>query len=365
MKRHVPRSAHANGNPKAVRPRRRAVSSAKIAAAAAGALLLAACSATAQQEPSLPPEAVADAVVSPACTMTGLTAVEGLRTCRSWITYSPKDFGSVSEAQLTADLTLLYTQGFRGLVTYDVAGTLADAPRIAKSLGFEKVLAGIYDPAAGVVDQAAKVAAHADGVVVGNEGVSTGRYSYTQLESWVAEVKADPRTSNLAVTTSEPWILYLNQSQPWQYPQLLTLGDFAFPNFQPYFDADPQWHTDPASAAQLVHDNWVTWFAQSPNPVVLKETWWPSALSDPGNEAATAEVCSASPANQAAYFSALKAYPDLYFVWGEAQDVPKPPETVAWCTDAHRDPAQHWGFWTALRAGDAKPVVGVVTTGRY
>lgn len=61
----------------------------------------------------LPPEAVADAVVSTTCTMTMLTAVQGLRTCRSWITYSPKDFGSVSEAQLTADLTLLFSQGSR------------------------------------------------------------------------------------------------------------------------------------------------------------------------------------------------------------------------------------------------------------
>ena len=333
-----------------------------VAAAISAAFLLAACSTSAEEAP--PPEAIQDVAQAP-CSMANLNAIQALRACRGWVTYAPKDFGSVSERQLTADLTFLHTQGFRGLVTYDVAGALADAPRIAKSLGFEKVIAGIYDPAAGVVDQAAKVAGHADAVVVGNEGVSTGRYTYAELAGWVAAVKADPRTSGMQVTTSEPWILYLNQGQPWQYPQLLTLGDFAFPNFQPYFDADPQWHTDPANAARLVNDNWQTWFATAPNPVVLKESWWPSALSDPGNEGSAAEVCNATPSNQATYFTALKSYPGLYFVWGEAQDVPKDPEIVTWCTDSHKDPARHWGFWTSLKSGDAKPVAAVVDTGSY
>ena len=294
-----------------------------------------------------------------------MTAVQALRSCRSWVTYSPKAFGSVSAAQLRVDLTFLYAQGFRGLVTYDVAGQLANAPKMAKAIGFQKVIAGVYNPALGVRQQVAKVAGYADGVVIGNEGVSTGRYTYAQLAGWVGQVKADPRFSKLQVTTSEPWILYLNQGQPWQYPKLLTLGDFAFPNFQPYFDPNPLWHANPVRAAKLVHDNWVLWFAKAAHPVVIKESWWPSSLGNPKNEAASASACFASPSNQAAYFSALYSYSDVYFVWGEAQNVPKAAEPVGWCTGPYTDPARHWGFWTSLVPSGARPVVKAVRLGSY
>jgi len=300
------------------------------------------------------------------CTMgPRLTAVQALRTCRSWVTYSPKAFGSVTAARLRADLTLLYARGFRGLVTYDVAGQLANAPKIAKSIGFQKVIAGVYNPALGVSQQVAKVARHADAVVIGNEGVSTGRYTYTQLAGWVGTVRADPRFKHLQITTSEPWILYLNQGQPWQYPQLLTLGDFAFPNFQPYFDPNPLWHANPTRAAKLVHDNWVQWFAKAAHPVVIKESWWPSALGNPANEASSASACFASPGNQAAYFTALYSYSDIYFVWGESQNVPKAVEPVSWCTGTFTDPARHWGFWSSLVPGGAKPVTKALRFGSY
>lgn len=316
---------------------------------------------------SAPASAAAGASpTSTPCTMgPRLTAVQALRRCRTWVTYSPKAFGSVSAARLRADLTLLYAQGFRGLVTYDVAGQLANAPKIAKSIGFQKVIAGVYNPALGVSQQVAKVAGAADAVVIGNEGVSTGRYTYAQLAGWVGKVKADPRFSKLQVTTSEPWILYLSQGQPWQYPQLLTLGDFAFPNFQPYFDPNPLWHANPVRAAKLVHDNWVLWFANAAHPVVIKESWWPSSLGNPANESSSASACFASPANQAAYFSALSSYSDLYFVWGEAQNVPKAVEPVGWCTGTYTDPARHWGFWTSLVPTGAKPVVKSLRLGSY
>ncbi len=195
--------------------------------------------------------------------------------------------------------------------------------------------------------------------------MSTGRYTFTQLQGWVNDVENDPGLQDLEVTTSEPWTLYLNQGQSWQYPELMTLGDFAFPNFHPYFDNDPQWHSDPTNAAKLLHDNWDQWFKNNTNPVILKESWWPSALSNPANESESSETCFASQTNQTAYFSALTSYSDVYFVWGEAQDVAKQQELINWCKSTNKDAARHWGLWTVLNPSDAKNVVGSIDLGTY
>lgn len=130
-------------------------------------LLIAACGSGLDTTASAPPT-IENVSASPCSMPAAIVASQALQTCRTWVTYEPTAFGSVSEIQLKADLKFLYDQGFRGLVTYDVEGELANAPKYAKEIGFEKVVAGIYDPAKGVVKQAQMVAADADAVVVGN-----------------------------------------------------------------------------------------------------------------------------------------------------------------------------------------------------
>jgi hypothetical protein len=41
-------------------------------------------------------------------------------------------------------LQRLFNEGWRGLVTYSMDGTLREVPRIAKEVGFTKVIAGLF-----------------------------------------------------------------------------------------------------------------------------------------------------------------------------------------------------------------------------
>src|SRR5262249_2574962 len=76
-----------------------------------------------------------------------------LTTYRYWIDYAPSYDSTTdpynskpSDAHITADLNALYNEGWRGLVTYTILGTYGDIPKIAKSVGFQWVIAGVYDP---------------------------------------------------------------------------------------------------------------------------------------------------------------------------------------------------------------------------
>ena len=76
-----------------------------------------------------------------------------LTTFHYWVDYAPSYNSSAdpynpnpTDTQIRSDLTNLYDEGFRGLVTYTLQGTYADIPKIAKSVGFDWVIAGIYDP---------------------------------------------------------------------------------------------------------------------------------------------------------------------------------------------------------------------------
>src|SRR5712692_7187263 len=73
-----------------------------------------------------------------------------LMSCRNWITFSPpRPFNPAqntfpTEVELNNALTKLFQEGWRGLVTYSLDGPLAQVPRIAKEVGFTKVIAGIF-----------------------------------------------------------------------------------------------------------------------------------------------------------------------------------------------------------------------------
>src|SRR5262249_13079921 len=137
-----------------------------------------------------------------------------------------------SDQQFTADLTALYQEGWRGLVTYTLLGTYADIPRIAKSLGFSYVIAGIYYPTNSTEVAAASspgVLPYANGFVVGNDGLQDGRYTYSELTSAIVQVQ---QATGKPVTTSEPGGQYYTGSPYSQ--QLLALGDWLFPNID-YF----------------------------------------------------------------------------------------------------------------------------------
>ncbi|MBK8293655.1 MAG: hypothetical protein IPK93_02345 [Solirubrobacterales bacterium] len=166
------------------------------------------------------------AAASTPCDMTGRSTVQALTQCRGWVTYAPASLDdNVSDKQLRRDLNFLQGQGFRGIVTYTVAGNMDHAPGIAKSVGFQKVIAGVWDPgnlppAPGANSEMQKLNAllekpsgTVDGVVLGNEGIArqnfggaSPKWTLQDIQDWVSEFKqAYPR---IPVTTSDVWIMY-------------------------------------------------------------------------------------------------------------------------------------------------------------
>jgi exo-beta-1,3-glucanase (GH17 family) len=237
-----------------------------------------------------------------------------LTTCRNWVAYTPSQRedgynpnvgNDVSLSHLQADLQQLHDAGFRRLVTYTLDGNLGEAPRIAKQIGFEQVIAGVFwfDNAQLLREKTAVVEQwpYYDALIVGNEGLSDGRYTRQELEE---EVKSLRRLTGKPVATTEVGGQYLAD------PTLLEVGDFTMVNIQPWFNAanDPN---DPAAMAAAVAGEYQALLAARDEAfVVIKEAWWPTD----GHAAATE-------ANQSAFFAAL-VDSGVPFVWGEAYDQP-------------------------------------------
>ena len=244
-----------------------------------------------------------------------------LTTRRYWVDYAPSNNSSSdpynanpTDQQIDSDMKALYSEGFRGLVTYTLLGTYADIPRIAKADGFQYVIAGIYYP-----DNSTEIAAasssgvlpYTDAFVVGNEGLQARRYSISQLTTAIAEVQ---QATGKPVSTSEAGGQYYAGSANSQ--ALLSMGDWLFPNID-YFQfpgpSTPQqmWTNVSFVYSYMLQNN------KTPGPVVAKEAFYPTAGAD----------AVASPQNQITWYGS-EAVPGkvngqpFYFVWGEAFDQP-------------------------------------------
>lgn len=249
-----------------------------------------------------------------------------LTAYRYWITFSPpRPFNpNVSayptEEQLRSALQQLYGEGWRGLVTYSLDGTLSQVPRIAKEEGFQYVIAGLFwfDDAQLARERAAALqeASWIDAYVVGNEGLLFNRYEFPELKQ---EIESLRTATKRPVTTSEIPALYT--------PALLDVGDWVFPNIHPWNEGI-RVITD---AVQYVQAQYQGLQAQTSKPVVIREVWWPTGGGDPA----------ATEANQAEFFRQL-AGTNVKFIWGEAYD-------QYWKREAqppNPDPGPHWGFHT-------------------
>jgi exo-beta-1,3-glucanase (GH17 family) len=244
---------------------------------------------------------------------------DALTTWRYWIDYAPS-YDSVdapynanpSEDLIRKDLQALYNEGWRGLVTYTIAGSYGDIPRIAKSVGFDYVIAGIYDPKSSSEIAAAsssQVLPYTDAYVVGNEGIADGRYTFSDMTSALNQVK---QATNKPASTSEPGGLYYDGAYA---TQLQSTGDWLFPNID-YF----LWGGQPSTPDQMWNNvSYLYSFLQTANktsgPVVAKESFFPSA----GGPGATEQL-------QVQWYqkasSTLVNNKPFYFVWGEAFDQP-------------------------------------------
>ena len=264
------------------------------------------------------------------CTATTTDAVAALALCRNWISFEPAAPFNPTQGVATTDsairisLRQLYDEGWRGIVTYslDPVQGLDQVPRIAKQVGFQFVIAGIYwyDDAQFARERAVALdqARYIDAFVVGNEGLMEGRYTRERLTTEVETLHA---ITAKPVSTSEPDWLYTVD------PSLLMLGDWVFPNVHPWF-ADIR---STSSGVSFVENRVRALQQLAPGrTIVLKESWWPTAGGDPA----------ANEDNQSVYFAALAAA-GVKFVWGLGYD-------EYWKTDEGPQ-GPHWGFHDSQR----------------
>jgi exo-beta-1,3-glucanase (GH17 family) len=257
-----------------------------------------------------------------------------------WVAYSPTEYNPhaapvqrPSDESIRADLMVLRPY-FDGLVTYGCTNGLERVPAIARELGFEGFIQGVWDPKretelANVRQLAAK--GLLDAVCCGNEGLDT-RYDWAVLDSVMTRLRQETK---LPVTTTE-------QIEDYGDDRLIRMVDWVFPN------AHPVWHR------QLDIDEAVAWLrtqlrslaaSASGKPILVKETGWPSA----GGTAFTPD------AQREFWLEASRAARELKvpLVMFEAFEVP-------WKTEDFDggDVGAHWGLFDSERR--PKPVVEIL-----
>ena len=158
----------------------------------------------------------------------------------NWILYDPTDYDpyrnkEASLGSIRKDLQVLRRHGFNGLITMNSVGSNSHIAQIAKEVGFQKVIVGIYDfTQDDELANAIAASTFADAYCVGHRSLEQGR-SLSAVEHLLEHVRR--RTSRL-VTTTEVLAEYETNAA------LVRLGDFLCP------DVHCQWYDDmtPADA---------------------------------------------------------------------------------------------------------------------
>ncbi|HEY7428050.1 MAG TPA: hypothetical protein VH682_27700 [Gemmataceae bacterium] len=291
--------------------------------------------------------------------LSGLSVTEALKKGSNWIIYEPKTAAGgqqVGEAQIRDELQMLYNKGFRGIVTYSFDKGREEIPRIAKEMGFQQVIAGLW-----AVDnyegEKANLTAdrlkYIDGICVGNETQLRGDYSIDVLKSRVDDIRD---LSKKPTTTADAWHLYQKNNEA---TDLMRVGDWVFPNLHPWYEEGWQEaHQKPAKGLEFVQavlrDHFNADKTGKDRVVALHESWWPSDSTDAKEDYAG----SATPQHQREYFEAL-AKTNINFIYGEAFD-------QAWKSNEGKNPNMgrfggHWGLWQDINT--AKEVVNTLYTG--
>jgi exo-beta-1,3-glucanase (GH17 family) len=241
-----------------------------------------------------------------------------------WVAYSPSSSGpniglEATSDEIIADLAVLRIAGFNGLVTYTSAGIMGrELPALAQEAGFEGLIMGIWDPDSQEEYDAAIHAAQNNivlGYCIGNEGFNkASRYDMPKLSASIQKLRE--ATGKPVTTTGEIYDYYDDG--------LAQLGDWIFPNANPYFHNQ----VDPASALRWTKGVYNDLKNRTNRFVLLKEVGLPTS----GDRKLSEE-------SQKQYFVEL-AKTDVNFVYFEAFDQP-------WRTSLPIE--SHWGIFNSDR----------------
>ena len=188
------------------------------------------------------------------------SVLDALQSSRAWINYAPaKPFDfvvgkhPVSEEQLQTELALLYGFGFRGLVTNAMTYGFEAAPRVAKRIGFQHVIAKLWwtDDATLSKSKSATSKPPSPTSMLSSSAmrrcirrVLRGQSGDDAVARLRREIEGLQRSYHKPVTTG------LHRDDWARYPQIATeFGDFVFPNLQPWW---VQLRNNPETAAEWV-----------------------------------------------------------------------------------------------------------------
>lgn len=252
------------------------------------------------------------------------------------------------EASIADDLTVLRSR-FDGLVTYGALSGAERVPDAAAALGYKAVIVGVWDPSSDeeVGNAIAAWRRHPGlvvGISLGNEAVFGKRFDFKSLGRALDEART--KAPGLALSTTEPFHLFLTEDATAMLQKLDFMLANVHPVFQPWFGG-----ASDETAAQFVVNVVDLLAAAYCGPILVKETGVPTAPAEAGySETRQAsfyrelrERFPPTTARAFAYFSAFDA------PWRVADSHPVP---------GYHPEEAHWGLFDDARR--PKPVIAVI-----
>lgn len=148
-----------------------------------------------------------------------------------WIAYAPTHFDPErvvypSTLTIRKDLETLRQAGFNGIVTYGSKFTLSAVPFIAKEVGFEGCIMGVWDiEDRDEIANAIKAKEYVDGYCIGNEGYKS-RYDFQRLKIAITYIKS---------LTAKPTTTAEQMDDYYYDDDLVSVSDWLFVNAHPIF----------------------------------------------------------------------------------------------------------------------------------
>ena len=246
---------------------------------------------------------------------------------------SPLEGERPTDASIAQDLALLAPHT-RRIRTYS-ASDQSTLPALAQEQGLELMLGAFLDQqldrnqrelAAAI--ELARSHANIKRLIVGNETQLTAKLPPNRLIGYLEQVRSALQSSQVLVSTAEPWHVWMAQ------PQMALHVDFIALHVLPYWEGESIETAVQTSLAQIRKVQ-----ARFPDkPVLVAEIGWPSNGQPVGKARAT-------PANQARFIRGFlqeaKAHDIDYFLI-EAFDQP-------WKIATEGRAGPHWGLWDTWR----------------
>lgn len=280
----------------------------------------------------------------------GVKTIQAVMATGRFVAYQPTSLqvidGRLTQADVVSireDLKVLRPR-FDGLITYGSINGAEKIPDIAAEFGFRAVIMGIWDVGESadldnVIAAARRHPKLVAGVSIGNERVFAGQVGFDEMTRTLATVRK--RLPQLAMSTSEPFHVFLQPQAASLLGELDLMLAIVHPLHQPWFKSAPI-----ANSADFVGNVLGDLGAAYCGPVLIKETGIPTAPAATG----------LSPALQADFYRALaqRVPPSTSraFAYFSAFDAPWRVHDAMVVPGNYPEEA-HWGLYTQERAAKA------------